>query len=460
MSEAEEILDVHFFHRHVPNWVVVMVFFLIVTAVISVVFLYRQNLRYSLYVSADGGSSRELTYGAWPALQDIHFFNRVRDDFISQKADFIEADLSAGMIRLYQGGKVVKGIPILSQGREGSWWETPAGLYRVEAKEPDHFSSLGHVNMPWSMPFQGNFFIHGWPTYPDGQPVPPGYSGGCIRLGTEDAKWLYDSVKVGTPILVYKESSEKDSFKYELRPPSVQAGSFLAADVHSGFVLTGKAREVVLPIASITKLMTALVATEYMNIEQEITIRSEMIVETSRPRLFVGQRVRVFDLLDILLQESSNEAAEALAQGYRGGRDQFVRLMNEKAKAIGLADSVFADPSGVSSENKSNTRDLFVLARYLYDNRRFVLSLSNSVVDNQAYEVPNFDGVQNYNVFKGVSGFVGGKVGYSSSALGTILSVFELNLNGEKRPIVIVLLSSPDYETEARTLVDWIKKNY
>src|SRR5882724_9446532 len=116
---------------------------------------------------------------------------RVKDDFISQKESFIEADLTAMQLSVYENGAVVKQVPILTKGRPGSWWETPAGLYQVQNKETNHFSSFGHVYMPWSMDFQGNFFIHGWPYEPDGTPVSSAYSGGCIRLATDDAEKLY-----------------------------------------------------------------------------------------------------------------------------------------------------------------------------------------------------------------------------------------------------------------------------
>ncbi|MEK7093821.1 MAG: L,D-transpeptidase family protein, partial [Patescibacteria group bacterium] len=416
--------------------------------------------RYALFLPSSGSAALELTYGSWPALQDVQFFDTVKASFVDQGVDFIEADLSSDILRLYREGRVVREIAVLSKGKEGSWWETPAGLYKVQGKEPSHFSTLGQVFMPWSMPFQGNFFIHGWPTYPDGSSVPAGYSGGCIRLSTEDAKWLYEEAKTGTPILVFKKDFEGDAFAYEVRAPQLQAQSYLAADLKSDFVLAEKVKDKVMPIASLTKLMTALVATEYINIEKEITIQKEMLITTSHPRLKVGESVRVFDLLNLLLRESSNEAAEALARGYYGGEKEFVRLMNEKAKAIGMRDTQFADPSGVSADNTSNTRDLFVLARYLYNNRRFVLSLSRGVIDNQSYGKPAFDDIDNYNVFMNTSEFVGGKVGLSSSAQGTLLSVFEMTLNGEKRPLVMVILGSSNYEDEGKNLLTWIKNNY
>jgi hypothetical protein len=86
-------------------------------------------------------------------------------------ADFIDVDLAAMTLTLYAEGKEKEKLPVLTKGREGSWWETPTGEYSALLKESNHFSSIGKVWMPWSIQFYGNFFIHGWPYHPDGSPV-------------------------------------------------------------------------------------------------------------------------------------------------------------------------------------------------------------------------------------------------------------------------------------------------
>src|SRR3989344_5762568 len=126
------------------------------------------------------------------ALAIGQFFEQVRERMTEEKLDFIEADLSEMKLRVYRKGEIAKEFPILTKGRPGSWWETPAGIYKVEGRIENHFSAFARVYLPWSLPFQGNFFIHGWPYYPDGTPVSTQYSGGCIRLSTDDAKALFD----------------------------------------------------------------------------------------------------------------------------------------------------------------------------------------------------------------------------------------------------------------------------
>ncbi|MEK7212500.1 MAG: L,D-transpeptidase family protein, partial [Patescibacteria group bacterium] len=352
----------------------------------------------------------------------------------------------------------VKEFPIVSKGREGSWWETPAGLYQIQGKERNHYSSFAGVYLPWSMPFQGNFFIHGWPYYPDGTPVSSTYSGGCIRLRTEDAEAVYKLVKVGEPVLVFEKDFEKDDFSYSLPPPNVGAESFLIADLNNNFVVAEKWPDAVLPIASITKLLTATTALEYMNIEGLLPVGPESIVPTSVPRLKAGQSLALYDLLMPLLMESSNEAAEVMANFM--GRERFVELVNEKAKAFGMENTVLADASGRANENVASAQDLFRLAKHLYFNRRFVLNITAGKLDGKVYGESVFRNLKNLNLLAEDPDFVGGKIGKSGAAGEAMLSVFELSLRGEKRPVAIIVLRSPDVYGDVSEILNWLRANF
>jgi len=98
--------------------------------------------------------------------------------------------------------------------------------------------------MPFSMQFEGNFFIHGWPYYPDGTSVGSSYSGGCIRLSNEDAKDLYNKIKIGTPVLVLEKDFEKDTFSYQYKKPVISANNYLIADLKSNFVFLEKIQKI------------------------------------------------------------------------------------------------------------------------------------------------------------------------------------------------------------------------
>ncbi len=413
---------------------------------------------YEITLPTGDQTNLSFQFGSWPALENANFFQKVKAQFIESSSDFIEGDLSDMKLRVYQKGVLEKEVSILSKGREGSWWETPAGLYQIQSKEPNHFSSFGQVYMPWSMAFQGNFFIHGWPYYPDGEQVATGYSGGCIRLSTEDAKAVYDLASTDMPVLVFESGFEKDGFTYEILENQVGATNFLGADLRNNFVFAEKDSAELVPIASLTKLMTAVIATEYINVEQTTVITSDVLVPTSKPRLQVGDKVAVLDLLYPLLAESSNEASLAIAKLL--GTEKFVGLMNEKAKAIGMSATHFADVSGSSHENISNAQDLFQLAKYLYNNRTFVLVISRGDVEKSAYDPPPWNNLENFNIFSEDPSFIGGKVGKNSAAGEAVLSIFEVEKGGVKRPVVAIVLGSRDGAADTTSLINFIRTSY
>jgi hypothetical protein len=154
-----------------------------------------------------------------------------------QEGRALVADLSGMTLTLYDQGVATATYPILSKGRKGTPWETPGGVYQVLSKEKTHFSSLGHVFMPWSMQFYGNFFIHGWPYDADGNDVPRGYSGGCIRLSTPDAEQVYAFAERGTSVIVRAKNDVALSGGYYVStnepPPTLSATSFVVMVLRS-----------------------------------------------------------------------------------------------------------------------------------------------------------------------------------------------------------------------------------
>lgn len=415
---------------------------------------------YSLALpQTQASSSMALLYGARPALSDPGFYNETKEKFIEQNASFITADLTSMELVVYKEGKEALKVPILAKGKVGSWWETPVGIYEIQSREENHFSSFGKVYQPWSLAFQGNFFIHGWPYYPDGTEVSSTYSGGCIRLSTADAEKVYELASVSMPVIVHKAPEAKDSFAYQPRSTSLLATSSLAVDIKNGSVLASQNENIVVPIASITKLMTALVATEYLNLEKLVSVPQSAMVETAVPRLRSGESATVHDMLILMLTESSNVAAETLASAL--GRERFINLMNEKAGAIGLAETSFSDPSGLSEANVSSARDLFLLLQYLYENRRFVLEITSNTLEKDAYGTPIFKSLQNFNIIYGIKDeFVGGKIGNTDEALETYAGIYMLKMGGEVRPVGIIMLGSSDVQQDVKKELSFITSLY
>jgi D-alanyl-D-alanine endopeptidase (penicillin-binding protein 7) len=146
-----------------------------------------------------------------------------------------------------------------------------------------------------------------------------------------------------------------------LGKPDVRSSSAIVLDAVDSSVLYSKQAQSPVPIASITKLMTALVVLDGQQpLDEKIEITSDdrWNGKGAHSRLPVGARLTRGDLLRLALMASENRAALVLARNYPGGKAVFVRTMNTKAKALGMTRTRFDDPSGLSSLNVSNARDL------------------------------------------------------------------------------------------------------
>jgi D-alanyl-D-alanine endopeptidase (penicillin-binding protein 7) len=155
-------------------------------------------------------------------------------------------------------------------------------------------------------------------------------------------------------------------------------GDDLALKSSVAFVIDQDTREVllskndtaVLPIASITKLMTGLLISEAkLPMDEMITITQEDVdtEKHSSSRLRVGTTLSRGELLNLALMSSENRAAHALGRTYPGGLDKFVELMNAKAQMLGMKDTRYVEPTGLSSQNQSSAHDLATLVATAYD---------------------------------------------------------------------------------------------
>ena len=143
----------------------------------------------------------------------------------------------------------------------------------------------------------------------------------------------------------------------------------LVIDQQTNEVLFSKNDSAVLPIASLTKLMTGLVVADAeLDMNEMITITTDDIdtFKGSRSRLAVGTTLSRGELMHLALMSSENRAAHALGRTYPGGLQQFVRLMNQKAATLGMADTRYVEPTGLSSLNQSSARDLATLVSVAY----------------------------------------------------------------------------------------------
>jgi len=153
-------------------------------------------------------------------------------------------------------------------------------------------------------------------------------------------------------------------------PLDLKSSVALVVDQDTDQVLFSKNPQAVLPIASITKLMTAVVITEaHLPMDEMLTITQDDVdtEKFSGSRLRVGTTLSRGDMLHLALMSSENRAAHALGRTYPGGLAVFVAAMNHKAQALGMTGTHYVEPTGLSSNNQSSAADLTLLVKAAYE---------------------------------------------------------------------------------------------
>jgi len=410
--------------------------------------------------SLRGNKSQELNKNT--RLAYLPGYREAEQGLIERNIDFLEVDFPEMAVKVYKNGTLWEEAPILTRGNPDHWGGTPAGLYKVRLMVRNGFSVSSEVYIPWTIHFYGKYYLHGEPYYTDGSPLVSEFSGGCVRLADNDAEKIYKLVDLEMPVLVIdRNRSEWDYPAIRAEEPLVSAKSFLVADLDSDFVFLEKNFKEKRQIASLTKLMTAVVAAENINLKESITIKQEMLNGYGETKILKeGERIGVVELFYPLLIESSNDAAIALS--YFLGPTRYVSLMNEKAKSILMEDTVFTDVSGYDPGNESTAQDIFYLVKYILNNRPPIWQITKGEKVRSFGDV-KFDISEfwNKNIFINDPAFLGGKTGFikTSNYTGAFLFRFQ-TISGEERKIVIILLGSDDLRADTQKIYAWLEQNY
>ncbi len=217
----------------------------------------------------------------------------------------------------------------------------------------------------------------------------------------------------------------------------VSAKAYAVVDFDRGAILIEKNSEQLMPIASITKIVTAVVAKKLLRENDVVTINQrELNTYGNEGWLRLGERMKVSELFYPLLMVSSNDAAEVLAQSYSGGRKNFIREMNDWVNSIGAYRTYFADPSGLSPRNVSTTKDLSIIVKWILKNDPdlFKITLLKSKTIRMHTWV-------NPTHFLNLTSYAGGKNGYTPEANRTSVALFKLG-KSEKLYGIFLLGSS------------------
>jgi len=408
-------------------------------------------------------SDSRVSEAAEEKKSTIKLFDEIKEELISQGTDFLEINLAEMKVRIYKDSSMMKEVPILTKGDPQSWGGSAVGKYKITSGHKISFSIVSDVYMPYALHYYGKYYLHGEPYYPGGEKLSSSVSGGCLRLSDEDAKAIYELSELNMPVLAIDK--EKDYYEYPgegvAEFPEISAQSYLVADLNSGYVFAEKNSQKELPVACLTKLMTAAVVAENIDLKKPIFVEEKMLeAYGSTEGLEAGKFFRIVELFYPLLIESSNDAAEVLSHFL--GREKTIRLMNEKAKAILMEHTKFVDPSGFDPENISTAQDLFYLARYLLNNRPPILEITKGKTVSSFGEISfKIEDLWNKNIFINDSTFVGGKTGFIKASKYTAIFIFRFTgHDGSKRNIAIILLGSENNEVDTQKAYIWLQENY
>lgn len=227
--------------------------------------------------------------------------------------------------------------------------------------------------------------------------------------------------------------------------------SYMLTNLSTGKVVAKKNIKKEYPIASVTKLMSAVITIENIDLEEKITLTEKMLKPYGySPSLFLGLNVTAENLLKATLIQSTNDAAEALI--YFLEEKEFLRLMNQKAEELKMDSTVFYDSHGLNPLNHSTAPDLTKLLLYITLKHPYILETTK----NDNFWLPDYRGVwlkfKNVNNFYSHPDFLGAKTGYLPESKQTFAAVFKFN--GDL--FALVLLYSENREKDTKKILNRI----
>ena len=223
----------------------------------------------------------------------------------------------------------------------------------------------------------------------------------------------------------------------------ITADAYSVKDITTGAVIAEKNSFQLLPIASLTKLVTAIVARKFIPDSAHVVITKKVMQTYGNTASFkAGETFSAGDLMYPMLMVSSNDAAEAYAQYY--GRTQFIQTMNDFAQSIGAYRTYFADPSGLDPRNVSTANDLALILNWIRINDPFILAtteLKTKTIRTHTWVNPTH--------FLSWSYYIGGKNGYLPESDRTNASLFKWGANGDVYAVIVLGSSQRDADTIA-----------
>lgn len=242
----------------------------------------------------------------------------------------------------------------------------------------------------------------------------------------------------------------------KIPPPNLTAVGVFVLDLDTGIVLLDKNPHLRLLPASLTKIMTSLVALDYFSEGTVIKVINGQKSLGNTAKLLKGDEFTASDMLYALLVPSGNDAAVTLAENYPGGYRAFLLKMNQKTTELGLTNTHFANVSGVESPNHYTTAfDIAMIARNALRRPAFasIVSTKNITINSlKGHTYP----LTSTNILLGKPGILGVKTGWTPEA-GECLVILSVK---DGHPVLISLLDSKDRFGEGQKIVNWVSQNF
>jgi serine-type D-Ala-D-Ala carboxypeptidase (penicillin-binding protein 5/6) len=242
--------------------------------------------------------------------------------------------------------------------------------------------------------------------------------------------------------------------------PTLTARAAIVYDMQTSRFLYAQDTKKQLPIASLTKILTAVVTLEQLAMNEIVTVgKGSLKVDGLRQDLYLGEKISVGNLMKMMLIQSSNDAAYALSAHAKTKGLDFMELMNQKAQQLGMDESRFLDPAGLSDNAHSSVQDLAKLVVYALRYNEIWTPLQEKVATVTSEDGKFTHTVENTNQLLGVLPDIsGGKTGYTDGALGCMILI--VDIPGHKDKIISIILGSKDRFGDTKKLIDWITDAY
>ncbi len=248
--------------------------------------------------------------------------------------------------------------------------------------------------------------------------------------------------------------------KADALAPDIKAKAALLMDVSTGIILYEKNADEALPMASLTKIMTAMLILENHDLDEVVEVQSNFSeLEGVKIGLHRGETMTIHNLLKALLIRSAGDAAMALAEYHSGSVENFVEEMNQRALDLDLYKTHFANPVGLDDVGHSaSAKDLAVLSRYAMRLPAFrdIVKMSQATIESANGQFSySFDSTN--KLFGSYLNILGIKTGTTDEAGESLINLAK-NDNGNE--VIAVLLNSPDRFQENKSMIDWAFRNY